>query len=255
MSDACLERLRLVAHRGYPEAFPENTLLGYQQSVVHGARCVETDVQCTRDGVPVLYHDASTLRLSGVEGTIGERSFAQIQALSAHHPQRFGSRFHGTPIPSLQAFAGWLRRYPAVTALIEIKGEALDLFGIKPVMRWVMRALDGVTTRCVIISFDDQCIEHARRRYGMRTGWVLQTSDARAEARARELAPEVLFIDRDFLPANPVCPWPGPWQWGVYVVNDLDQALSCVEAGFRWVETDAIGDLLDQYRAGPGARG
>jgi len=45
VSDACLERLRLVAHRGYPEAFPENTLLGYQQSVVHGARCVETDVQ------------------------------------------------------------------------------------------------------------------------------------------------------------------------------------------------------------------
>jgi hypothetical protein len=34
------------------------------------------------------------------------------------------------------------------------------------------------------------------------------------------------------------------------VINDLARALSFVERGFTLVETDAIGDLLDQYRAG-----
>lgn len=242
--------LRLVAHRGYPSAFPENTLVGYQQAVIHGARYVETDIQCTRDGVPVLYHDASTRRLSGVDGSISGRTLDELRALTAHYPERFGSRFSGTPIPTLQAFAAWLQQHPAVTAFVEIKRQSLRRFGVEPVVEGVMQALDDVASRCVIISFNDRCIAHARRCYAARIGWVLPSRSARVQARARDLAPDYLFLDRDLVPDDPADLWRGPWAWGVYVVNDLHEALSCVERGFDLVETDAIGDLLDQYRAG-----
>lgn len=248
-----IAQLTLVAHRGYPEAFPENTLLGHEQSVLHGATHVETDIQCTRDGVPVLYHDANTRRLSGVRGSILDRTLAELGALSACHPDRFGDRFAGTPVSTLAAFADWLAGHPAVTAFIEIKRQSLRRFGAASVMQWVMAALRGVEDRCVIITFDDRCIEHTAARYDIRTGWVLPAWNRRAEARARELSPDYLFAEDVQVLGHSGDVWPGPWQWAVYVVNDLTTALSYVHRGIHLVETDAIGDMLDQYRAGGAA--
>lgn len=247
--DPRLRQLELVAHRGYPSAFPENTLLGYRQAVLHGATYVETDIQCTRDGVPVLYHDNDTRRLSGVAGSVTGRSLTELLALNAHHPKRFGERFAGTLITTLEGFAAWLGNEPAVTAFIEIKHHSTDVFGIEPVMEWVMQVLEPVRRQCVVISFDDGCIAHAVSRYRIRTGWVLKRFNRRSAARARELAPDYLFVDDDKLAADDD-PWPGPWQWAVYVVDDLSRALSYVDRGIRLVETDAIGDMMDQYRAG-----
>lgn len=250
MMEAAARGLALVAHRGYPAAFPENTLLGYQQAVAHGATFVETDVQCTRDGVPVLYHDAGTRRVSGVGGTISGRTLEQVRALSAHHPGRFGDRFLGNPVSTLEAFAAWLAQHPAVTAFVEIKEHSLEVMGIGPATQAVMSALAGVEERCAIISFDDRCVEHAAGRYDVRTGWVLPRWNARVEARARALSPDYLFAEDRQLPSRPDRIWQGPWEWAVYVVNELPRALDYVRGGIRLVETDTIGDLLDQYRAG-----
>jgi len=250
MSDRAVRSLALVAHRSYPDAFPENTLLGFQQAVVHGAAYVETDVQCTRDGVPVVFHDPTTKRLTGVPGRISRRTLYQLDDLSAPDPGRFGERFRGTPIPTVKVFAGWLAQHPAVTAFIEIKSHSLETFGVEPLMHAVMQSLEGVESRCVIISFDDHCIEHTASRYDIRTGWVLPHWHRRTQARARELAPNYLFAEDVQVPRVDSEIWDGPWQWAVYVINDLARALSFVERGFTLVETDAIGDLLDQYRAG-----
>lgn len=242
--------LTLVAHRGWPSEFPENTLLGFQQAAMRGATYVETDVQCTRDGVPVLYHDASTRRVSGVRGSLLERTVEEIGALSASAPGRFGDRFAGTPIPTLRAFAGWLAQHPALTAFIEIKQQSLKRFGVEQTTARVMHALEGLESRCIMISFDDRCIEHAAAGYAVRTGWVLPAWNKRTEARARALQPDFLFAEDVQLPRRAEDIWSGPWQWAVYVIDDLNTALSFVERGIRVVETDAIGDLLDQSRAG-----
>lgn len=247
--------LALVAHRGWPLQFPENTLLGHQQAVVHGATLVETDVQCTRDGVPVLYHDATTRRLSGVGGSLLDRTHEELAGLSAFHPQRFGDRFAGTPIATLRAFAGWLAQHPGVTAFVEVKRQSLKRHGAANVMAWVMEALRGVERRCVVISFDDRCIEHTRAHYDVATGWVLPAWNRRTESRARELSPAYLIAEDVQLPRRPADMWAGPWQWMVYVINDLDAALAHVDRGIHLVETDAIGDMLDQYRAGPPGSG
>jgi len=244
-----IDELTLVAHRGWPEAFPENSLPGYQQAVAHGATHVETDIQCTRDGVPVLYHDAGTRRLSGARGRVLQRTLAEMRDLSLSVPNRFGDRFAGTPIATLADFAAWLARHPAVTAFVEIKQESLRHFGVEPVTAAVMDALRGVVNRCVIISFDYQCVAHAATRHGARTGWVLPAWNRRTESRARELAPDYLFAETILLPAYREI-WHGPWEWAVYVVNDLEEALTLSARGIHLVETDAIGDLLDQYRAG-----
>ena len=47
----------VLAHRGYHAELPENTLAAFEAAVGLGADGVETDIQVTRDGVPILFHD------------------------------------------------------------------------------------------------------------------------------------------------------------------------------------------------------
>jgi glycerophosphoryl diester phosphodiesterase len=54
-----------VAHRGDPYEHRENTLLSVRSALRKGADAVEVDVRLTRDGEPVLLHDASLDRLWG----------------------------------------------------------------------------------------------------------------------------------------------------------------------------------------------
>lgn len=52
----------IIAHRTSPRDAPENSLEGIRRSAELGADYVEVDVRLTRDGVPVMLHDALLLR-------------------------------------------------------------------------------------------------------------------------------------------------------------------------------------------------
>ena len=47
----------VYAHRGASEYAPENTLSSFYMGLSMGANGIETDVQRTKDGVAVLFHD------------------------------------------------------------------------------------------------------------------------------------------------------------------------------------------------------
>jgi glycerophosphoryl diester phosphodiesterase len=57
--------MRIIAHRGYSAAFPENTALAFEQAIAAGADMIETDVRLTRDGCAVCWHDADLQRVVG----------------------------------------------------------------------------------------------------------------------------------------------------------------------------------------------
>ena len=48
---------RVLAHRGLARDCDENTLSAFRAALNSGAHIIETDVQATRDGVAVLFHD------------------------------------------------------------------------------------------------------------------------------------------------------------------------------------------------------
>ena len=60
--------LRVIAHRGFAGAFPENTVAAAQGAAELGVDAVEIDVQPTADGDVVVFHDR---RLEGAEGESG----------------------------------------------------------------------------------------------------------------------------------------------------------------------------------------
>lgn len=54
--------VKSIAHRGYQPSNPENSLVAYEAAFNNGYDYVETDVQWTRDDVPVLLHDETINR-------------------------------------------------------------------------------------------------------------------------------------------------------------------------------------------------
>ncbi len=91
-------RPRIFAHRGLVFQGPkqvadENTLVAFELALAAGADYLETDLQLTKDGIPVLFHDSDLTRLVGKK--------LQVNALSFKDLQNLKLPFGGT-IPSLQ---------------------------------------------------------------------------------------------------------------------------------------------------------
>lgn len=82
----------IIAHRTSPLDAPENSLEGIAASVAAGADHVEIDVRLTRDGVPVLLHDALLLRTTLCPLPVSWVTAPQLRRLQVH-----GS---GQPVPT-----------------------------------------------------------------------------------------------------------------------------------------------------------
>lgn len=103
---------RVFAHRGFSYLVPgvdENTIESFRAALDQGATHIETDIQATLDGVAVLFHDATLLRLMSVDARVSELTFAE---LSSH------SLPNGGKVPSLDQV---LRELPTVRLNIDIK--------------------------------------------------------------------------------------------------------------------------------------
>jgi len=70
------------AHRGASEYAPENTMLSFSLGLTMGANGIETDVQKTKDGVLVLFHDDTLDRVTGKSGEIKDYTLSQIKSFS-----------------------------------------------------------------------------------------------------------------------------------------------------------------------------
>ena len=49
--------MKVMAHRGYSGAYPENTMLSFRKAAEVGTDGIELDVHMTKDGVLVVHHD------------------------------------------------------------------------------------------------------------------------------------------------------------------------------------------------------
>ena len=248
----------LVAHRGYARRFPENTLIAVQAAADAGARFIEIDVQLSRDGVPVLFHDRTLARLCGVAGAVHELTWTQLQDLRASEFERFGYKFAQNRLTGLREFAEFLRTRTEVTAFVEIKRAALAQFGIDATLAAVSRELQGLDARVILISFSLELLAAARaqQRADAACGWhaigaVIDTWRERQQAALKRLSPEYLFCDVDGLPRFGRLDF-GAAKLVIYEVADADTALRLHRRGVHMIETFAIGELSAQLALAAG---
>ena len=58
--------------------FPENSYSAIKRAVEHGYG-IEFDVHLTKDGIPVVFHDDTLLRICGVEGNLKDYTYEELQ--------------------------------------------------------------------------------------------------------------------------------------------------------------------------------
>jgi glycerophosphoryl diester phosphodiesterase len=110
----------IVAHNGGTAWGPESTLAAFGHDIDVDATGIEFAVRFTRDGVPVVIHDATLNRTTTCTGYVAEHTFAQLQRCDAG--VRFAHRFRGARVPSLdQALAYICRRSASVKLYLHVK--------------------------------------------------------------------------------------------------------------------------------------
>jgi len=73
--------MKVYAHRGFSAKFPEATLAAYQGAVEVGADGFECDIRLTREGIPVCFHDRTTLGISGKFKFVGRTLLSELRDL------------------------------------------------------------------------------------------------------------------------------------------------------------------------------
>ncbi len=145
----------VAGHRGGIVA-PENTLPAMQYALAGPAAFVETDLQLTADGVPVLMHDWTVDRTTNGTGPVWAMTFAQLQELDAG--SWAGEQYRGTRVPSFEQFLDVFRP-TTKQAILELKGSwnAEQVAGLAAS---VYR--HGVQGRVIFASFDLVSLQNVR---------------------------------------------------------------------------------------------
>lgn len=114
----------IIAHRGYSEKFPENTLLSFNESYKLGAKVVEFDISMTKDNYPVVIHDETLNRTTNNKGRVSSILSHQILKLDAGSWK--DKKFKDETIPSLEQVLVWASFKKDLTLNIEIKSECFQ---------------------------------------------------------------------------------------------------------------------------------
>lgn len=119
--DTTLFQKIYFAHRGLHDntsEAPENSMAAFRKAVEAGLG-MELDVQVTKDGVPVIFHDFTLQRICGVEGKVVNHTYEELQTYTLCDS--------GERIPRL---ADLLEMVDGrVPLIVEIKAETADVSG------------------------------------------------------------------------------------------------------------------------------
>lgn len=186
------------AHRGlHGPGAPENGLTAAAAAIARGLG-IECDVHKASDGRPVVFHDETLERLTGVPGAVADRTAAQLAAL-----RLLGS---ADAVPTLRQLLDLVAGQ--VPLLIELKAPPDGRIGALCLA--VRRVLEGYRGAHAVMSFDPRIVRWFRRHapHTVR-GLVVSEQDDKALAgrwrRHRALwqaKPDFLSYDIRDLPAR-----------------------------------------------------
>ena len=152
----------VIAHRGASAEAPENTLPAFERALALGVVEVELDVQLSRDGVPVLFHDRTLETKTLLRGAVRDHPAEELVRADVGswfdrtHP---GSdrRWAGTPLTTLRAV------FEAFGARLRYHVEIKDDLETTPARVIETIAASGLEGRVMLTSFSRAQLERARR--------------------------------------------------------------------------------------------
>lgn len=151
----------VIAHRGASAYYPENTMAAFRAAVEMEAEMIELDVMMSKDGVPVVFHDAELDDHSNGSGFVYKHTLAELRKLDAG--SWFDQSFAGEPIPTLEEVLAFAAGKIALN--IEIKTEAVTgeaKGGVEEKSLELVRKY-GMEKYVLFSSFDYRAIRHLKQ--------------------------------------------------------------------------------------------
>lgn len=146
-------RTRVIAHRGFSGAAPENTIAAIRAAIEIEADMAEIDVTLTSDGHIVVFHDETLDRTTNGSGRVSDFTLAELQQLDAG--SWFAPEFAGERIPTLDAVLDEIDGQ--ILLNVEIKSEAVERGVVAKVASAIYkRKMDGLV---VVSSFSPTALE------------------------------------------------------------------------------------------------
>ncbi len=189
------------AHRGASEYAPENTMMSFYLGMFMGANGIETDVQKTKDGVLVLFHDDTLERVTGQSGAISDYTFEELQAFDV---QKNGLT------DKIVKFEDFLAHFAHrdITFAIELKCAGLENEVSELVYKY------GIEKKCVITSFKyDALIAMKECSPKLKLGYLtVETADELLEKMTKDGIDEICPKAENMTEEN-------VWKWQKYGFN------------------------------------
>ena len=190
------------AHRGASSYYPENTLSAFCAGVDMGANGIETDVQRTKDGVLVLFHDDTIDRITEGKGRISDYTYKELLELHV----RNDDFYRIDKIISLEDFLRFFS-WRDLTFAIEIKQK-----GIEAETMEMLDSYNMVHKTVVTSSFYDSLVLAKHLRPSYRTGFIAEIPiDDELLTKMKEDGIEELCPEAYTLTAEKMRTY---WDWG-----------------------------------------
>ncbi|MER1998702.1 MAG: glycerophosphoryl diester phosphodiesterase membrane domain-containing protein [Lysinibacillus sp.] len=141
-----------IAHRGFMEQGPENTMSSIFASAKAGAQMVEIDIQQTKDGKFIVFHDKTLSRLAGRNEAVYNLTQSELMEVTV---SQNGNR---DTIPSLEQVLNQAEKL-GILLLIEIKTHGFETEDFLPRLISLLNQY-GVTSTHWIQSLDVEMMQH-----------------------------------------------------------------------------------------------
>ena len=183
------------AHRGASEYAPENTLSSFYLGLLQGANGIETDVQKTKDGVLVLFHDDTLDRVSNKQGKLSDYTWDELKNVKIYGSCTTG--FYDR-IVTLREFLVNFSVYD-INFAIELKGADVEKETLEMVKEF------GIMDRTTFTSFYFEYIEKIKELdKTARVGWLTSSINDEViksllEIGGEEIAPKAEFVTEELM--------------------------------------------------------
>lgn len=120
MSNSCIP---VFAHRGASAYALENTLQAFEKAMELGADGIELDIQFSKEGLPVVYHDPQLSRLVGSNKLVSDCTMEELLHFKLGKPWR--RLFSSYKMPAFETVLVWANMHQ-MPLNIELKSTILD---------------------------------------------------------------------------------------------------------------------------------
>jgi glycerophosphoryl diester phosphodiesterase len=232
----------VTAHRGSSKEAPENTMAAIKKAIENKADFVEIDVQETKDGEVVIFHDKNLKRITGLNKNVYDVNYGEMKELDAG--SWFGQEFYEEKIPTLQQVIDYTK------GKIKLNIELKERNGKKSIAQKVVDIINrnNIIKSCVVTSLDYNLLQKVELlNSDIRTGYIMffAIGDINSIKGVDFYSIEESYVDENFVVKAHLM----NRDVHVWTVNDSKKMREIIEMGVDNIITDYDKRLIEVLKA------